>query len=348
MTLSPDTSYKMVFILGAPRSGTTMLEHMLSSNSRAKGGAEPHLLTPLAHLGYWRRVDKAPYDYIVSALGQRAFVDALPHQAQDYWRACRAYCDTLYSAHMSTGTGKETLCIDKTPEYTTIWPFIFKVFPDARFIILTRHPGAIFTSFANSFFDGDFAAAQQHDAILERYIPALAGILRQNETAYHHLRYEDLVTVPEQSLRKLCEYLTIPYEDSMVAYGNKANQRAAGAGLGDPVGVKQQTRPSSKGIDQWANELASDDNKLLLFKQSIARISDDDLALIGYPADTLFTPLEQAGGNISNKKRRGGSLSWRVQRKLIVRGRKLAQRYRVVHAALTWLRMACDVLIREY
>ena len=76
------------FLLGAPRSGTTLLERMLSSHSQVRGGPEPHLLTPLAYLGVWARVDKAPYDHIVAAIGQQAFVKSLPRQELDYWRAC--------------------------------------------------------------------------------------------------------------------------------------------------------------------------------------------------------------------------------------------------------------------
>ena len=64
-------SVNMLFVIGAPRSGTTMLEHMLSAHSMVQGGPEPHLLTPLAHLGPWAKVDKAPYDHVLAAESQR-------------------------------------------------------------------------------------------------------------------------------------------------------------------------------------------------------------------------------------------------------------------------------------
>lgn len=49
-----------VFLIGAYRSGTTMLARILGTHSMIYAGPEPHLLTPLAHLGVWVRVDKAP------------------------------------------------------------------------------------------------------------------------------------------------------------------------------------------------------------------------------------------------------------------------------------------------
>ncbi len=92
--------YRMVFLIGPPRSGTTMLERMLSSHSLIQGGPEPHILTPLAHLGVWAKVDKAPYDHILSAEAQKLFVEQLPNKENDYWKACRAYCEVLYSQYL--------------------------------------------------------------------------------------------------------------------------------------------------------------------------------------------------------------------------------------------------------
>jgi len=220
-----DLPFKLAFVLGAQRSGTTLLERMLASHSQIKGGPEPHLLTPLAYMGFWGRVEKAPYDHIVASLGQKQFVSTLPHREEDYWRACRAYCDVLYSAYMEDTTKR--ICLDKTPEYTTVWPFLIKVFPDAKYIVLTRHPGAIFSSFANSFFDGDFEAAQRHDPILERYLPAIAGFLRQKVVSFFHLRYEDLVRDPVVWMQKLCAYLEIPFEPDAIEYGGSYDRRAA-------------------------------------------------------------------------------------------------------------------------
>ena len=171
----------MLFIIGSPRSGTTMLERMLESHSQILGGPEPHLLTPLAHLGVWDKVDKAPYDHILAAEAQRLFISKLPNGEQDYWEACRAYCDTLYGRYLK-GSGK-AICLDKTPAYALILPFMMKVFPDAKYIVLTRHPLAAFSSFANSFFDGDYARAQAHNPLLNRYVPAISTFLRQRDVA---------------------------------------------------------------------------------------------------------------------------------------------------------------------
>ena len=62
---------RLIFVIGPPRSGTTLLMRMLSSHSAVYSRAEPHLLTPLAHLGYFDTVDAAPFDHLQAAQAVR-------------------------------------------------------------------------------------------------------------------------------------------------------------------------------------------------------------------------------------------------------------------------------------
>ena len=59
---------RLVFLIGPPRSGSTLLTRMLGAHSKIHAPAEPHLLTPLAHLGYYASVEKAPYDPVIAPL----------------------------------------------------------------------------------------------------------------------------------------------------------------------------------------------------------------------------------------------------------------------------------------
>ena len=63
---------KLIFLVSAPRSGSTLLMRILNATDTISARSEPHLLPPLAHLGYWRRVDKAPYDQIQAQNAIRA------------------------------------------------------------------------------------------------------------------------------------------------------------------------------------------------------------------------------------------------------------------------------------
>lgn len=338
-------SVRMLFVIGAPRSGTTMLEHMLAAHSMVQGGPEPHLLTPLAHLGPWAKVDKAPYDHVLAAESQRLFIDQLPQGEQDYWDACRAYCDTLYGRFLSA-KGTKPICMDKTPAYALVLPFMAKVFPDAKYVVITRHPVAMFSSFANSFFDGDYQTAHQYNPIVERYVPAIAAFLRQTEVPFIHVRYEDLVKAPEDWFEKICVHIGVPYEPDAIEYGRNGEDAGRPAGLGDPIGVKQHSRPQTGSIKKWVQELASDPAKLSLMRGVVERLDPKDLATLGYPLETLWKPLEEAGPSVAPPVKPKLD-RYRLQRKAILQLRSLARSNAGLRKLLQTMRLGADVLLRE-
>lgn len=334
----------MLFVISAPRSGSTMLERMLESHSMILGGPEPHLLTPLAHLGLWANVDKAPYDHVLAAESQRLFVEKLPNKEHDYWEACRAYCEVLYGRYL--GTSSKQICLDKTPAYALILPFIVRVFPDAKYIVLTRHPAALFASYANSFFNGDYRAAHEYNPILHRYVPAIADFLRGNQPPHVHVRYEDLVHDPETWMTRIYEYIGVPFERDTIEYGSKERPEQDRQGLGDPTGVDKHVRPTTESVAKWVQDLASDSEKRSLMQDIISRLDPDDLAVWGYPIERFWEPLENFGAAAPKPVRPGWS-TYRIQRTLIVGLRKTARRSGVFRAALRKVRLACDVLLRE-
>ena len=339
-------SCQLTFIIGAPRSGTTLLAKILSQHSDIKAGPEPHLLTPLAHLGVWRNVDKAPYDHIVAGVGQREFVEALPGGMDDYWQACRSYADSLYESFMSSS--EKTICLDKTPEYATIWPFLTQVFPDAKFIVLSRHPAAIFSSFANSFFASDFKLSQQHDPLFERYIPAISGFLK-TAVPKIHVRYEDLVADPGKEVEAICDFLNIPYYAYLTNYGTGTT--TVGQGLGDPIGLHQHSAPSDKRVNRWAEELAADNVKYTYLRTLLRRVDDEDIRRFGYNPDTIWRPVEQllGSGMPSSEIRHSSSLTtYKLQRKIILVLRLWVQKSPLFKRLILRLKLACEVLVREY
>lgn len=334
----------MLFVISSPRSGSTMLERMLESHSQIQGGPESHLLTPLAHLGVWDKVDKAPYDHILAAESQKLFVDQLPNKEQDYWDACRAYCDTLYGRRMQNT--EKSICLDKTPAYGLILPFMMKVFPDAKYVVLTRHPLATFSSFADSFFDGDYLIAQNYNPLLNRYVPALARFLRQSEVPFIHVRYEDLVEDPETWMTKIYGYIGIQFEKETIDYGEHKRDETADKGLGDPIGVQQHSRPSTDSLNKWVEELANDADKLALMRSVIDQLDPADLDAVGYPVGSLWAPLEEAEGKSFATNNQPLS-RYRFQRKAIIKARNLAQSNSMFRGLLKKIRLAVDVLLRE-
>ena len=282
---------RLLFVISPPRAGSTLLQQMLGSHTQIYTHPEPHLITPLAYLGYHGTVDKAPYDHINGAEAMRAFVSRLPHGEDDYLDALRAYADTLYG-RMLEPSGRRYF-LDKTPAYATVLPFLTKLYPQAKYIVLTRHPLAVMSSYANSFFVGDWHAAHAFNPVLETYVPAMAKLIREQRVPLLQVGYETLVTAPEAHLERIFHFLGLPNEPEAVNYKKRFEAKE---GMGDPIGVKKHDRPSTESVEKWVPELIGDKSKLELARQIVARLSDEDLDTWGYPRDTLFAPLESANG----------------------------------------------------
>src|SRR2546428_12271721 len=251
---------RLIFLIGAPRSGTTLLARMMGAHSAIYQRAEPHLITPIAHLGFYGSVQKAPYDPVNAEQAIHELVADLPRGEEDYLDALRAYTDTLYGRMLATAPGRPFFR-DKPPAYALVLPFLTKLYPKAHYVVLTRHPLAVLSSWVESFFDGDYRVALDHNPLLARYVPALARMLREQPVPSVHVRYEELVRDPETHFRRVCDHLGIPFEAEAIAYGEKSD---APTGLGDPPGVVRHPAPVASSGSTAAAELAAKPGTLAL------------------------------------------------------------------------------------
>lgn len=331
---------RMVFVVSPPRSGSTLVQRMIGSHSEVHTHPEPHLITPLAYLGYYDTVDKAPFDHINSAEAIRLFVDSLPNKEEDYLDALRAYCDTLYGRSL-VPTGKRFF-MDKTPAYALVLPFLTKVYPAAKYVVLTRHPLAIFSSFANSFFDGDWARAHEFNPLVERYVPAIAKMLRERPVPLCHVKYEEVVAAPERHLERVFSYMGVENEPEAVNYGEKFQGKK---GPGDPITVSQHSRPVTDSLHKWAVELKNDPRKRALAETMIAKLDDADLEQWGWPRAKVFEALEQAGGAAPPKTVLN---AYTLQRRVMLALKKNLESPHGAPAktAVKKIRYYCDVLLR--
>jgi hypothetical protein len=334
---------RLVFLIGAPRSGSTLLARMLGTHPQIAAPAELHWITPLAHLGYFARVERAPYDPIITEAAMRELVAALPGGESDYLDALRAASDRIYSKLLAP-SGR-SLLLDKTPAYALVLDFLAKLYPQARYVVLTRNPLAVWSSFVQSFFDGDAEAAHAHNPLLERYVPAIARFLRERPVPLVHLRYEDLVSEPESGLREICRFLGIEFQPAMIDYGARAENRVQSArGLGDPVTVARETRPTTASLTRWSNELAGDAARLRRAQRTLDSLLDPDLETWGFRRAELSAELARAAGLPKPAKRSDWSRH-ALERRVLV-----ALRHNIQHNALgrivRQVRRVCDVLLR--
>lgn len=328
----PSLGERLVFVLGPPRSGSTLLTRILHATGFLYARPEPHLLTPLAWMGYHGRVHQAPYDPVRTQQAIRAFVGDLPRGEADHLDALRAYCDVMYGRMMERAGPSDRYFLDKTPSYALMPGFVARLFPQARYVVLTRHPAALVASQATTFFDGDFEAASRFNPLISRYVPPLARFLRERPVPLVHVRYEDLVSQPHRTLEQLSLYLGIPFDPGALQY----TRRPMAPGFGDPTGVPRWDRPVTESLDGWARRYAGRPDRIRVVARQVARVSDGDLEAWGTPRSSFWEPVERAR---PEEARRRTWDRWSTERRLLLWARKGV-------AALRSLPLT-DALLRE-
>lgn len=331
---------RLAFILGMPRSGTTLLVRLLHATPGAHATPEPHLLTPLLHQGWFERVERAPYDPILTQRALRGFIRGLPGGEGDYLDALRAYCAVLYGRALQSAPEGTRWFVDKTPAYASIAGHLVRVFPEARYLLVRRHPAAILHSQAVSFFGGDFEEAARIHPVVARFLPPLARLIRRPPERLRVLDFEALVARPGDSLEACTAFLDLPYDPGALDYQRAPWPRE---GAGDPLGVVRFARPEASRADAWTARLAHDATARRCVERQLAAISDEDLASWGWPRERLWEPLEGAGG--ADQAWRPGGLH-DLRRRLLL-GLRRGARHPRLRPWVQRARDACEVLLRE-
>jgi hypothetical protein len=333
---------RLVFLIGSPRSGSTLTARMLGAHPAVFAPPETHLLTPLAHLGFYGNVEKAPYDPIITRQAAHELVRALPGGEADYVTAMRACSDAIYE-RLLAASGR-TLLLEKTPAYALVLPFLAKLYPDAKYLVLTRHPLAVWSSYVESFFDGDAVAAHANNPILERYVPAIARFLREQPVPILHIRYETLVREPEAEMRRVCAFLGVDFEPGMVEYGREGQpQPTVAAGLGDPITVAKEQRPTTKSVAKWATEMADAPGHLEQARAILERLDDADLESWGHPRAAILEQLDAVTPSGARKRRPWNRYA--LERRLLVALRRNIHQ-NAFGRLVKRVRFVCDVLLR--
>ncbi|MFC1609935.1 sulfotransferase [Myxococcota bacterium] len=327
----------LIFVVCSPRSGSTLLQRMLGSHSKVYTHPEPHLLTPLNYLGYFDTVDKAPYDHINAAQAMRELCDELPNGEQDYLDACRAYASTIYERVLAT-TDK-SFFLDKTPAYALVLPFVTKVYPQAKYVVLTRHPIAVLHSQAHSFFGGDFSAAHHTNPIVRPYLDAIGAFMTDQAVPHVRVRYEDLVQEPEPEMRRVLEHLGLEFEPAVVEYGT---QKHITKSYGDPKSVERHNRPVTNSLATWAKDLLARPENLELARSIVEELDPNYLEAWGYPKADLFDGIED---HEATATKLSSFDTYRLKRKILLGLRKNIH-HNALGAAVKRVRYYCDVLLR--
>lgn len=206
----------LVFLVGQPRSGTTLLSLLLAGHSKVFAPSELWIglhATRLLH--QMPSIRAAGADEVLT---QIAIDDALTRTAQE--ELVREYLVGAYGRILEAQPDRSIL-VDKTPRYYRILPTLAALLPEARFILLSRNPLDVAASHKTRW-GVDLCSlaspAGLSDASYDLYCaPELIADARDQLPARRctWLRYEDLVANPDDVVTELCRFLGIEHEHGM-------------------------------------------------------------------------------------------------------------------------------------
>ena len=133
-----ETGENLVFVLGLPRSGTTLLCALLAAHEEICCPPEPWVMLALESLGTTNPSHPADAQVI-----GRAFRDFTGGGAPT--PALRRFAADLYNHRLKKSGG--SVMVDKTPRYYHVLPFIDRLFPKAKYLWLQRDPFDVAASY---------------------------------------------------------------------------------------------------------------------------------------------------------------------------------------------------------
>lgn len=312
----PDAA-PFTFIIGCPRSGTTLLRAMLDSHPAVAVPPESYFLVPiLRHEAEYRTAGGVDRTAVVRAVAGNV--------SWPSWQVAPEVLDGI-AADASLTTVPATLravydryaelhgkvrAIDKTPRHTEHVALLSRAYPDSRFVHLVRDGRDVVPSLQSMpYFPPRFADAALYwrdRALSGREARTVVGAAR-----FHELRYEDLVTDPERHLEPLCEFLGIVYSPEMLEYTARAESVIAGTVGGS---AHENIRRAPGRTRDWRTTM--DRRELARFEA----LAGDALAIFGYdrgPAPSVALRAEAVarhGADTLGKRTR--ILRARIRRRL--------------------------------
>jgi len=203
-----------IFIIGFPRSGTTLLDTILSSHPSIEVIEEKSMVPQL--IGSLNELTKNNFNNL-----KKINTDQIQKLRNNYFK-------NLYSHIKDKDNSK--LYIDKLPLNIIYVGEILRIFPEAKFIISLRHPcDCVLSCFMQTFSINNAMAnflnledsAKLYDLVMELWTQYISTF----HINYYEIKYENLVQNLETTVRPLLKFLELPWNSDVLTFSKTAKKR---------------------------------------------------------------------------------------------------------------------------
>jgi tetratricopeptide (TPR) repeat protein len=200
---------QLIFILGLPRSGTSLVEQIITSHSKVYGGGELPILPNIIKNNI----------ILEGKVHNSKAIDIIKNKSQ-LEKMSKAYLE--YLAYFNF---KEKFATDKAPLNFRWIGFIKLIFPNAKIIHCQREPKNNCLSLYKNFFEGGLNFTYDEQDIIE-YHKAYTKLMKFWNSKKNHnifnVSYEDLINNNDAKIREIINYCGLDWEEScLLFYKNK-------------------------------------------------------------------------------------------------------------------------------
>lgn len=272
-----------LFLFSLPRSGSTLAQRILAAHEPIATASEPWVLLPYL---YTLRRDGlyAEYNHLAFVQALEDFCEVLPRGRDDYTGEIRELAMRLYSKATPEGT---RYFLDKTPRYHLVSDEIVAAFPDAKYLFLWRNPLAVVASIIESWADGKWNLYRFKVDLFDG-IDNLIRTYESHEDKVHAVRYEEIITNPEETWVEAFRYLDLPFSRS--ALDHFGNVELAGR-WGDRSGQQKYAKLSAASLEGWRRTLNNPFRKTWC-RRYLRWLGRHRLEVMGYDMDRLIADLD--------------------------------------------------------
>ena len=252
-----------LFIIGVPRSGTTLLRIMLDSHPNLAVGPEcPWTASSYGNITSFKDLyhslveDKRGPVGNFSGLSEEDIASILGE----------AFAKILNSYAQAKGKKR---WLEKTPDHITEVPFLVKLFPNSKYIHIVRDGRDVACSSykEKETWGKNLNLSNSRGKIINTRLNALKRWClwikqfekwqQEYELNVCQIRYEDLVKEPRMVLEKVLSFIDEPWSDDVLSYGKKKHDIPDWeAGSRD---VSQTSQITEKGVGQWQSKFTNTD-----------------------------------------------------------------------------------------
>ncbi|MEO0375512.1 MAG: sulfotransferase [Cyanobacteria bacterium P01_A01_bin.17] len=277
-----------IFLVGCPRSGTTLLQQMLDAHPDVAIAPETFFMERfwLQRNRYGPLAQDSSFHQLLEDIIALPEFDEMGLSPIDFrkaaWQSERTYPAVFHLLLEQFSELSEAKVVgEKTPKHILHMEALLQFFPAARFIHIVRDPRAVATSWqqvpwSTGSLTGDTRVWRRYVTKTRYCSPLVKSVLLT-------LHYEQLVSQPERELHALCRFLDLEYQSAMMNYARRESQLVNVAR--EPWKANARRPLSRSSLNRWQTELSS--SALL----KIEAAAGSEMKYFGYQPVTHTLPL---------------------------------------------------------